>query len=83
MDNESSDNEDHAFAQFGVYNVGVQHELYIRNMLVLVNKSTFDLLCNKRLATRVWTTDKSMKLKRNGGTIKTTPKSYVKRYGKL
>ena len=52
-------------------------------MLILDNKYTVDLLCNKMLVTKVWTTDESMTVRGNDRTIKATRKSYVKRYGEV
>ena len=50
-------------------------------MLILNNQSTVDLICNKKLVTRVWNSYESMKVKGNGGAINTTHKAYVKGYG--
>ena len=79
-DNEASDDDDHVEAQFGFLNVGGRNELYLRNMLLLDNKYTVDLFCNKRLVIRFWKTDESMTVKGNVGTIKTNYKAYVKGY---
>ena len=52
-------------------------------MLILDNKYTVDLLCNKMLVTKVWTTDESIILKENGVTINNTCKDYVKGYDEV
>ena len=44
MDNESGDDDDHAFEKFGFCNVGSQHELDLRNMLKIDNQSNIYLL---------------------------------------
>ena len=82
-DNEASDDDDHAFVKFGLCNVGGRHELDIRKILLLDNKSTAEIFCNKRLVTRVWTTDESMIEKYNGRTIDTYQNYYVKGYGEV
>ena len=82
-DYEASDNNDNKFAPFGFFNVGSNHLLYLRNMLLLNNKSTANLFCNKKLVTGVWTTYESMIVKGNGGTINTTHKYNVKGYGEV
>ena len=52
-------------------------------MLLFNNQPTVDFFSTKSLVTRVWTTHESITLKRNGGTIKTTCKAYVKVYGEV
>ena len=79
-DNEASGNDDHAFARFGFCNVGYRHELYLRNMLILYNKSTFDNFCNNSRVTIVSTTYQSMTVKQNVVTIKNTHKYYTEGY---
>ena len=73
----------HVFAEFGFCNDGGRHELDLRNILIIRNKSTADLFFNKNIFTRSWATYNSMTFKGNYGSIKTTHKAYVKRYGEV
>ena len=69
--------------KFWLLNIGVWHDLYLRNMLLLENQSTVKLFCNKRFVTIVWTTNYSITVKGNGETAKTTRKPYIKVYGEV
>ena len=72
------DDDDNTLAHFGLWNVGDNHELDIRRIFLIENKSKVNLFWNKKLVTQLCTTNNPTKVKANGECIRTTHKYNVK-----
>ena len=75
---EIDDDDDNTLAKFGLWNVGDNHELDIRSIFLIENKSKVNIFFNKKLVTQLCKTNKPTKVKVNGECIRTPPKYNVK-----
>ena len=55
-------------------------KLDLRNVILLDNQSTLDLICNKKLATKIEKSNHTMTVQGNGGNLDITHISKLKEY---
>ena len=55
-------------------------KLDLRNVILLDNQSTLDLICKKKLATKIEKSNRTMTVQGNGGTLDITHRSKLKGY---
>ena len=55
-------------------------QLDLRNVILLDNQSTLDLICNKKLATKIGTSNRTTTVQGNGGTLNITHRANFKGY---
>ena len=55
-------------------------QLDLRNVILLYNQSTLDLICNKKLATKIEKSNRTMTVQGNGGTLDITDIAKLKGY---
>ena len=55
-------------------------QLGLRNVILLDNQSTLDLICNKKLATKIEKSNRTMTVQGNGGTLDITHRVKLKGY---
>jgi hypothetical protein len=55
-------------------------ELDLRNVLLLDNQSTFDLCCNKKIASKIVKAKNALQMTSNGGSLKITKKCKIPGY---
>jgi hypothetical protein len=74
--------EESAHFQFGNERgfMMAQHDLDLKNIILLDTQSTVDLFCNRKLVQQVSKSDKPMRVQSNGGTIQVTHKATMRGY---
>ena len=74
--------EESAHFQFGDERgfMMAQHDLDLKNIILLDTQSTVDLFCNQKLVQQVSKSDKPMRVQSNGGTIQVTHKATMRGY---
>ena len=55
-------------------------QLDLKNVILLDNQSTLDLICNKKLATKIEKSNRTMNVQENGGTLDITHRAKLKGY---
>ena len=55
-------------------------QLDLKNVILLDNQSTLDLICNKNLTSKIKESDKNIRVQGNGGTLTIKYKDRIPRY---